>query len=150
MQNGGWGLDSEWSDTKCVTEKGPGRKHRMLDFFLKHTKPRQVSQWSATVKGMTEVCDDYAQVYEDREQSLKVSGVAELGQAFSIPSKTQNAQRLANARRSSDASRDERAAKRKCLVADALVQKLVPKKDAQQDKKAAGEGQNGKAAEAEP
>ena len=100
----------------------------MLDLFLKHTKPWQVSQWSATVKGMTEVCDGHAQVYEDREQSLKDSGLAELGQAFSTPSKTQSAQRLANARRSSDASRDERAAKRKSLVADALVQKPVPTK----------------------
>ena len=32
VQNGGWALDKNWSDTKCVIEKGPGRKHRMLDF----------------------------------------------------------------------------------------------------------------------
>ena len=33
VQNGGWGLDTNWSDEKCVLEKLPARRHNMLDFF---------------------------------------------------------------------------------------------------------------------
>ena len=128
VQNGGWALDKKWSDTKCVIEKGPGRKHRMLDFFLKHTKPWSVTQWSATVKGLVEKCDGIAEEYESKEAQLKVSGVADMGEAFSTPSKTQNSERLAKARKSSEASRDERASKRKCLLVDALVMTPEPKK----------------------
>ena len=128
VQNGDWGLDKNWSDTKCVIEKGPGRKHRMLDFFLKHSKPWSITQWSATVKGLAEKCDGIAEEYEQKEAQLKEKGVADMGEAFSTLSKTQNSERLAKARRCSEASRDERASKRKCLIVDALVKTPEPQK----------------------
>ena len=33
VQHGGWSLDKNWSDVKCVIEKPPARKHRLIDFF---------------------------------------------------------------------------------------------------------------------
>ena len=39
VQSGGWGLDKNWSDTKCVIEKPPARQHNVLAFFPRQTKP---------------------------------------------------------------------------------------------------------------
>ena len=77
---------------------------------------------------MAEQCDGIAEEYENKEAQLKEKGVADMGEAFSTPSKTQNSERLAKARRCSEASRDERASKRKCLLVDALVMTPEPKK----------------------
>ena len=95
---------------------------------MKHTKPWQFTQWSATVKGLAETCDGFAQRYEDKEAQLKEKWVVDMGEAFSTLSKTPNSEKLAKARESSEASRDEKASKRKCLLVDALVKTPEQKK----------------------
>ena len=120
VQNGDWDLDKNWSDTKCTLEKGPARKHKMIDFWTKNSKPWQKPQWGATVKHVEETCARFAKVYADKEKQLVAAPVTALDDDFVTPTKTKQAQKLKEARVAADKSKDERAAKRRCLIADAV------------------------------
>ena len=88
------------------------------------------------MKNLDVRCIALARVYVDREESLKAAGVGEMGDGFSTPAKNQNNEKLKTARLKADVSREARAAKRRCMVSQALApadfQPLgTPKKPAQ-------------------
>ena len=116
----GWDLDKNWSDSKCTLEKGPARKHNMIDFWTKNSKPRLTPAWSATVKGMDVLCDKFAQVYQQKEEELHAAPVKVAGDDFATPTKLANSERMKTARVSATASQQDRAQKRRCLLADAV------------------------------
>ena len=67
--------------------------------------------WSATIKGIDELCEKFAQGYQERQEQLDAAPVKAVGVDFSTPVKQKKEEQMKTSRKIAASSMEERAKK---------------------------------------